>query len=228
MTIKTFGMMERVRLQLVGYELEANFVVVECAMGAELSTGRKLPRIYQVPVNLTAMRIVVLAQVKHIWHHAHTQVVDSNSAIPLSLAQQVVLQHFERMVARAAVVTKTLEPLIFQTFVPNAFLTDVSLHTAIFLEDSVATIGERDHPVDTILQKLSLPCVGEVLCPRFKEWSSDGNSLEFILATVVPPVLSNNSFGQFNFEREPVQIGTNVRVVLHNRVYVYILSVEVG
>ena len=63
-----------------------------------------------------------------------------------------------------------------------------------------------DHPVDTILEKLSLPGVAKAPCPRFKEWTSDGKGLEFTLATVMPPVPSNFAFGPFNFEREPVQM----------------------
>ena len=63
-----------------------------------------------------------------------------------------------------------------------------------------------DHPVDTILEKLSLPGVAKAPCPRFKEWTSDGKGLEFTLATMMPPVPSNIAFGPFNFEREPVQM----------------------
>ena len=63
-----------------------------------------------------------------------------------------------------------------------------------------------DHPVDTILEKLSLPGVAKAPCLRFKEWTSDGKGLEFTLATVMPPVPSNIAFGPFNFEREPVQM----------------------
>ena len=58
-----------------------------------------------------------------------------------------------------------------------------------------------DHPVDTIMEKLSLPGVAKAPCPRFKEWTSDGKGLEFTLATVMPPVPSNIAFGPFNFER---------------------------
>ena len=63
-----------------------------------------------------------------------------------------------------------------------------------------------DHPVDTILEKLSSPGVANAPCPQFKEWTSDGKGLEFTLATVMPPVSGNIAFGSFNFEREPVQM----------------------
>ena len=63
-----------------------------------------------------------------------------------------------------------------------------------------------DHPVETILEKLSSPGVAKAPCPRFKEWTSDGKGLEFTLTTVMPPVPSNIAFGPFNFEREPVQM----------------------
>ena len=63
-TIKTFGIVERVRFQLGGYELQT--------MGVEdFLLGRNLLRTYQVLVNLTAMRIVVKAPAKPVWHHAH-------------------------------------------------------------------------------------------------------------------------------------------------------------
>ena len=64
----------------------------------------------------------------------------------------------------------------------------------------------RDHPVDTILEKLSSPGVAKAPCPRFKEWTSNGKGLEFTLATAMHPVPSNIAFGPFNFEREPVQM----------------------
>ena len=63
-----------------------------------------------------------------------------------------------------------------------------------------------DHPVDAILEKLSLPGVEKAPCPRFKEWTSDEKGLEFTLPTVMPPVPNNFEFGLFNFEREPVQM----------------------
>ena len=46
-TIRTFGMVERVRFQLGGYELQTNFVVVDDAMGVEdFLLGRKFLRTY--------------------------------------------------------------------------------------------------------------------------------------------------------------------------------------
>ena len=44
-----------------------------------------------------------------------------------------------------------------------------------------------DHPVDTILEKLSSPGIAKSPCPQFKEWTCDGKGLEFTLATVMPP-----------------------------------------
>ena len=63
-----------------------------------------------------------------------------------------------------------------------------------------------NHPVDAILEKLSLPGVEKAPCPRFKEWTSDEKGLEFTLPTVMPPVPNNIAFGPSNFEREPVQM----------------------
>ena len=108
-TIKTFGMVERVHFQLAGYELQTNFVVVDYAMGVvDFLLGRNFIRTYQVLVDLTAMRIVVRAPAKPVWHHAHTQVGNSVTPIPITLAQKVVLHPFERMIARATVVSNNL------------------------------------------------------------------------------------------------------------------------
>ena len=136
-TIKTYGLAERIHFQLGGYELETNFVVVDDAMGVE-----DFLRSYQVLVNLTSMKIVVRAPVKPVWHHAHAQVGDTSLATPVVLDCDLVLQPFERAVARAKLVTDVLEPMIFQSVALNASLSDTSLHNVVFLEDSVATVSE--------------------------------------------------------------------------------------
>ena len=64
----------------------------------------------------------------------------------------------------------------------------------------------ENYSAETILQRIGVPGVAKAPFPRFKEWTSDGKGLEFTLATVVPPVLPNNLFDPFNFEREPVQM----------------------
>ena len=95
-TIKTLGMVERVRFQLGDYELQTNCVMVDDAMGVEdFLLGRILLRTFQVSVDLTAMRIVVQAPVKPVWLYAHTHVGDSDTAILVILAQEVVLQRFQ-------------------------------------------------------------------------------------------------------------------------------------
>ena len=81
----------------------------------------------------------------------------------------------------------------------------------------------KDHPVDTILQKLSSPGVAKAPCLRFKEWTSDGKRLEFTLATVIPPVPGNIVFGPFNFEREPVQMARCITAnLLHDKYGVHV------
>ena len=142
-TIKTYGLAERINFQLGGYELETNFVVVDDAMGVEdFLLGRNFLRSYQVLVDLTSMKIVVRAPVKPVWHHAHTQVGDTSLATPVVLDCDLVLQPFERAVARAKLVTDALEPMIFQSVALNASLSDTSLHNVVFSEDSVATVSE--------------------------------------------------------------------------------------
>ena len=142
-TIKTYGLAECSHFQLGGYELETNFVVVDDAMGVDdFLLGRNFLRSYQVLLDLTSMKIVVRAPVKPVWHHAHAQVGDASLTTPVVLDCDVVLQPFERTVARAKLVTDTLEPMIFQSVALNASLSDSSLHNIVFLEDSVATVSE--------------------------------------------------------------------------------------
>ena len=142
-TIKTYRLAERIHFQLGGYELETNFVVVDDAMGVEdFLLGRNFLRSYQVLVDLTSMKIVVRAPLKPVWHHAHAQVGDASLTTPVVLDCDVVLQPFERAVARAKLVTDALEPMIFQSVALNASLSDTSLHNVVFLEDSVATVSE--------------------------------------------------------------------------------------
>ena len=83
------------------------------------------------------------APVKPIWHHTHALVGNSHCSVPITLAQEVVLQHFERMVARASVVTKDLETLFFRNVMVNASISDASLRNVIFLEDSVPLLARQ-------------------------------------------------------------------------------------
>ena len=144
--------------QVGGYELQTNFVVVDDAMEVkEFLIGRNFRRIYQVLVDLTALRIVVRAPTKPMWHHAQTQVGDSQTTIPITLSQGVVLQTFERMIAKATVISKNQEQLIFQTVAINASLSDTSLHNIVFLEDNVATVGETGSLCVSLLNLTSNP-----------------------------------------------------------------------
>ena len=70
------------------------------------------------------MKIVVRAPLKPVWHHAHTQIGDASLTTPIPLDSDLVLQPFERTVAKAKLVTNALEPLIFQTVALNASLSD--------------------------------------------------------------------------------------------------------
>ena len=157
-TIKTFGLAEQIRFQLGGYQLEANFVVVDNAMGVEdFLLGRNFLRTYQVLVDLTSMKIVVRAPVKLVWHHAHTQVGDPSIATSVALDSDLVLQPFERTVVKAKVVTDGLEPLIFQNVMLNAAIADTSLQNIVFLEDSVATVSEAGYVFVSVLNLTSNP-----------------------------------------------------------------------
>ena len=119
-TIEAFGMPERVRFQLGGYELETNFVVVVDAHGLEnFLLGRNFLRAYNVLVDLTSMKVIVRAPAKTMWHHAHAQMSDEALSSTIVLDQAAVLQPFERNVLRAKVVTSDLEAFAFSIVVFN-------------------------------------------------------------------------------------------------------------
>ena len=60
-------------------------------------------------------------------------------------------------------------------------------HIIVRAEKTFAGLERTDiYPAETVLQQIAVPRVAKALCPRFKEWTSDGKSLEFMLATVVP------------------------------------------
>ena len=142
-TIKTFGIAERVRFQLGGYELETNFVVVDDAHGLEdFLLGRNFLRTYNVLVDLTSMKIVVRAPAKPVWHHAHAQTSDEALSSTVVLDQDVVLQPFERAVLRAKLVTSNLEAFAFSNVVINFATPNRLLKNTIFVEDTIATVGE--------------------------------------------------------------------------------------
>ena len=68
-------------------------------MGVDvLRLGRNFFPAYQVLVDLTAMKVVVRAPTRHIWYQAHTQVSNETLSSPVLLAQNVVLQPFEKKI----------------------------------------------------------------------------------------------------------------------------------
>ena len=142
-TIKTFGIAERARFQLGGYELETNFVVVDDAHGLEdFLLGRSFLRAYNVLVDVTALKIVVRAPVKPVWHHAHAQTSDETLSSTVVLDKDVVLQPFERAVLRAKVVTSDLEAFAFRNVVISSATPNRVLKNTMFVEDTIATVGE--------------------------------------------------------------------------------------
>ena len=157
-TIKTFGMVERVRVQAGGYELDTNFVLMDDAMRVEdFLLGRNVLRAYQILVDLTSMKIVVRKPVQPVWHHVRTQVGDPTSAVPVALDHVLVLQPFERTVVKAKVVTSTLQPLIFQNVVLNAAKAEASLQNVVFLEDCLGAVSETGHVFVSVMSLTSKP-----------------------------------------------------------------------
>ena len=103
-TMKTFRIAERVH-SIGGYELYTNFVSVDDAHGLDFMEqdfllGWNFLTAYNVLVGLTAMKIVVRAPAKPVWHHAHAQASDETLSSTVVLDQDVVLQPFERAILR--------------------------------------------------------------------------------------------------------------------------------
>ena len=142
-TIKKFGIAERVRFQLGGYELETNFVVVDDAHGLEdFLLGRTFLRAYNALVDMTAMKLVVRAPAKPVWHHAHAQTSDEILSSTVVLDQDEVLQPSEQAVLRVKVVTSDLEALAFRIVVINFATRNRVLKNTIFVEYTIATVIE--------------------------------------------------------------------------------------
>ena len=128
---------------MAGYELETNFVVVVDAMGVEdFLLGRNFLRAYQVLVGLTAMKIIIRAPSEPVWYHAHAQISNESHSTSLAIAQDIVLQPFERTIVRAKLLADDLEPFMFRTVLINFQTPSRMLKNVIFLEDTVATVGE--------------------------------------------------------------------------------------
>ena len=131
------------RFQLGGYELETNFVVVDDALGLEdFLLSRNFLRAFNVLVDLTAMKIVLRAPAKPVWHHAHAQTSDETLSSTVVLDHDVVLQPFERAVLRAKVVTSDLEAFAFRNVVINFATPNRVLKNTVFVEDTIASVGE--------------------------------------------------------------------------------------
>ena len=105
--------------------------------------GQNFLRAYNALVDLTSIEIVVRAPAKPVWHLAHAQMSDRILSSTVVLDQGVVLQPFERNVLRAKVATSDLEAFGFRNGVVNfATPTDRVLKNTIFVEDTIATVGE--------------------------------------------------------------------------------------
>ena len=84
-------------------------------MGVEdFLLGRYFLRAYQVLVDVTAMKVIVRAPSKPVWYHAHAQVNNMSLSASVAIAQDVVLQPFERTILRANLLVDNLEIFIIR------------------------------------------------------------------------------------------------------------------
>ena len=122
-------------------------MVVDDAMGVEeFLLGRNFLRAYQVLLDLTTMKVIVRAPSEPVWYHAYAQVSNESLNLSVAIAQDVVLQPFERAILRARLLIDNLEPFMFRTVLINFQTPNRMLKNAIFLEDTVATVGETGFP----------------------------------------------------------------------------------
>ena len=103
---------------------------------------RNFPRIYQLLVDLMAMEVLVSAPSRPLWFHAHAQVSNESLSASVALAQDTILQPFECTILRAKLLVDNLEPYIFRNNLIIFHAPTRILKQAIFLEDTVATVGE--------------------------------------------------------------------------------------
>ena len=95
-------------------------MVVDDAMGVEdFLLGRNFLRAYQVLVDLTAMKIINRAPSEPVWYHAHAQVGNELLSTSVVIAQDIVLQPFERAIVRAKLLADDLKPFMFRTVLIN-------------------------------------------------------------------------------------------------------------
>ena len=180
-TINTFGLAEKIKFQLGCYELETNFVVVDDAKGVEdFLLGRNFLRTYQVLVDLTAMKVVVRARTGPVWYHAHTQVSNETLNSPKVLAQDVVLQPFERTILKAILVSNDLESFAFRNVLVNLATSNRILKNSLFLENNVANIGETGYLFVSVGNLTSN-------CQRVKRGTLFGTSVPVILVGEASP-----------------------------------------
>ena len=104
--------------------------------------GRNFLRAYQVLVDLTAKKVIVRAPSEPVWYHAHAQVSNESLNSSVAIAQDVVLQPFERAILRANLLVDNLEAFIFRTVLINFQTPSRMLKNTVFLEDTVVTVGE--------------------------------------------------------------------------------------
>ena len=97
---------------------------------------------HNVLVDLTSMKIVVRVPAKPVWHHAHAQTSDEALSSTVVLDQDVVPQPFERALLRAKVVTSDMEAFAFRNVVIYFATPNRLLKNTIFVEDTIATVGE--------------------------------------------------------------------------------------
>ena len=88
------------------------------------------------------MKILARAPVKPVWHHAHAQTSDETLSSTVVLDQDVVLQPFGRAVLPAMVATSDLEAFAFRNVLINFATSNRVLKNTIFVEDTIATVGE--------------------------------------------------------------------------------------
>ena len=105
-TINTIGIAENVNFQLGGHILKTNFIVKADHLGAEhFLLSRNFLRTYNVPVDLTAMRVTI-RDPKAPRHFKPVHEVSDHEPSLVVSNENVILGSFERKLVRAQVISQ--------------------------------------------------------------------------------------------------------------------------
>ena len=140
-TINTIGIAENVNFQLGGHTLKTNFIVMADHLGAEdFLLGRNFLRTYNVPVDLTAMRVTI-RDPKAPRHFKPVHEVSDHEPSLVVSTEKVILGPFERKLVRAQVFSQKPNEYHFRNvmILPRG----VQKRDPFVSEDTLTSVGDE-------------------------------------------------------------------------------------